>query len=141
MAPGARSKFDAPMIEPEVFRKQMYCIEESAYDIVVTFCSPLPSLCPWWCAMKIRKFSENKQIFKSERHELLFHEHLQFSNTLRHGSCTDCHQRFLAASQVSSSSFVSLLRLPHAFSRRGPVLVLLIIKLFRPSRTYFFKVG
>jgi len=24
---GARSKFGAPMFEPEVFRKQMYCIE------------------------------------------------------------------------------------------------------------------
>jgi len=28
MAPGARSKFGAPIFEPEVFRKQMYCIEE-----------------------------------------------------------------------------------------------------------------
>jgi len=27
MAPGARSKFGAPMFEPEVFRKQMYCTE------------------------------------------------------------------------------------------------------------------
>jgi len=27
MAPGARSKFGAPMFAPEVFRKQMYCIE------------------------------------------------------------------------------------------------------------------
>jgi len=30
MAAGARSKFGAPMFEPEVFRKQMYCIEESS---------------------------------------------------------------------------------------------------------------
>jgi len=29
MAPAARSKFDAPMFEPEVFRKQMHCTEES----------------------------------------------------------------------------------------------------------------
>jgi len=29
-----------PMFEPEVFWKQMYCIEESAYDIIVTFWSP-----------------------------------------------------------------------------------------------------
>jgi len=34
MAPGARSKFGALMFEPEEFRKQMYCIEESACDIV-----------------------------------------------------------------------------------------------------------
>ena len=27
MAPGARSKLGTPMIEPEVFRKQMYCTE------------------------------------------------------------------------------------------------------------------
>jgi len=29
MAPGAGSKFGALMLEPEVLRKQMYCIEES----------------------------------------------------------------------------------------------------------------
>jgi len=28
------------MFEPEVFRKQMYCIKESTYDIVVTFRRP-----------------------------------------------------------------------------------------------------
>ena len=39
MTPGARNKFGAPMLEPEAFRKQMYCIEESACDIV-TFWSP-----------------------------------------------------------------------------------------------------
>jgi len=32
MAPGARSKFGVPMFEPEFFRKQMYCIEESICD-------------------------------------------------------------------------------------------------------------
>jgi len=37
MAPRARNKFGAPTFEPDVFRKQMYCIEESPYDIVVTF--------------------------------------------------------------------------------------------------------
>jgi len=35
--PEARNKFGAPMFEPEVFRKQMYCIEESTCDIVGTF--------------------------------------------------------------------------------------------------------
>jgi len=34
---GARSKFAAPMFEPEVFRKQMQCIEESTCDNVGTF--------------------------------------------------------------------------------------------------------
>ena len=37
MAPEARSKFGAPMFEPEVFRKQMYYIEESTCGIVGTF--------------------------------------------------------------------------------------------------------
>jgi len=40
MAPGARSKFGTPMFEPKVFRKQMYCDEESTYDIVGTFWRP-----------------------------------------------------------------------------------------------------
>ena len=35
--PGARSKFDVPKFEPEVFRQQIYCIEESNCDIVGTF--------------------------------------------------------------------------------------------------------
>jgi len=37
LAPGARSKFETPKFEPEVFRKQMYCIEERTSDIVGTF--------------------------------------------------------------------------------------------------------
>jgi len=48
MAPGARSKFDAPMFETEVevFWKQMYCIEESTCDIVGLFGSPAAILRP-----------------------------------------------------------------------------------------------
>ena len=38
--PGARSKFGKPMFETGVFRKQMYCIEESTCDIVGTFLRP-----------------------------------------------------------------------------------------------------
>ena len=80
----------------------MYCFEKSAY-VIVTFwppaviwrpknCAPLPPSLRLWCyAIKIEKFSESKPIFKSERHE-----HLQFSNTIRHGSCTECQQRLLA---------------------------------------------
>jgi len=40
MASGARNKFDTPMFEPDVFRKQMYCIEESTWEIVRTFRCP-----------------------------------------------------------------------------------------------------
>jgi len=118
-------------------------------DIFVTFrppavirrpqnCAPFPPWLRFWCYTKIGKFSEKKQIFKSEGHELLFHEHLQFSNTIRHGSCTDYQHRLLATFQVSSCRFVSLLCLPHTFFRRGPVLVLLVIKLFRHSTSSLF---
>ena len=34
---GARGKFGAPMFALEIFRKQTYCIEESACDIAGTF--------------------------------------------------------------------------------------------------------
>ena len=67
MAPGTRSKFGAPMFEPEVFQKKIHCIEVLvSCDIVGTFqrsplsfgalivirrpgnCAPmLPSLRPW----------------------------------------------------------------------------------------------
>ena len=95
-------------------------------------CPLAPSLRLWCYAMKIGKFSESKQIFKSE--------HLQFSKTIRHGSCTDWQQRLLAAFQVSSCSFVSLPCLPHAFLRCGPVFVLLVKKHFGHSISNFFKV-
>jgi len=53
----------------------------------------------------------------SERHELLFHEHLQFSNTIRHGSCTDRQQMLQAAFQASSCSFcVTSVPAPRVFS-------------------------
>ena len=136
-----------PMFEPEVFRKQMYCFEKKCSwhcwnflaprsDSAPKYRAPLPPSLRLCCyAMKIGKFSENKQIFKSERHE-----YLQFSKTIRHGSCTDWQQRLLAAFQVSSCSFVSLQCLPHAFLRCGPVFVLLIIKHFGHSTSNFFKV-
>jgi len=46
MASGARSKFGAPMFEAEVFRKQIYCIEESTCDTVGTFWRPHSNLAP-----------------------------------------------------------------------------------------------
>jgi len=117
MVLGAWNKFGAPMFEPKVSGKQMHCFEKSAYDIVVTFgyqqwfgargiVSPCPPSLRLWCySLKSGTFSENKQIFKSERHELQFYEHLQFSNTTPHGSCTVCQHRLLATFQVSSCSF------------------------------------
>jgi len=43
MARGAKSKFGAPMFEPEVFQKQICCTEESTCDIVGTFRRPSQS--------------------------------------------------------------------------------------------------
>jgi len=40
MWPRAKNKFGAPMCEPELFRKQMYSIEESTCDIFGTFQHP-----------------------------------------------------------------------------------------------------
>jgi len=45
MAPGARRNFGAPVFEFEVFRKQMYGIEENTCDIVWTFWRPQQSFC------------------------------------------------------------------------------------------------
>jgi len=40
MGPRARGNFGTSMFEPEVFRKQMYSIEENTCDIVGTFLRP-----------------------------------------------------------------------------------------------------
>jgi len=118
------------------FRKQMYCFETSAYDIVVTFwppamiwrpgdCAPLLLSLRLWCySIKIRKFSENKQIFKFERHELLFRVHLQFSNTIayRMYRAQTVNKGYWRHFKFLRVVFVPLQILPHAFFRRGPVL-------------------
>ena len=51
MVPGAKSKFGALMFEPEDFRKQIHCIEESTYNIFWTFQRP-HSLCEVVCVCK-----------------------------------------------------------------------------------------
>jgi len=38
--PGAKSKLSAPMFEPTIIWKQMYCIKESTCDIAGTFQRP-----------------------------------------------------------------------------------------------------
>ena len=88
-----------------------------------------------WCVTKHGKFAENKQIFKSEPHLLVFHAHLQFSNKYGFGlvqTATKSYWRHFIF-------FVSLICLPHVLFRRAPVFVLLIIKLSLHS-TSFFKV-
>jgi len=41
MAPGARNKFGAFIFEPELFRKEIYCIEESTRDLLGLFGAPV----------------------------------------------------------------------------------------------------
>jgi len=43
MALGAKSKFRAPIFEPEVFQKKIYCTEGSTCDIVGNFRRPSQS--------------------------------------------------------------------------------------------------
>jgi len=70
------------MFEPEVFRKQMYCIEESTCDIVETFrrtgnCVPLTPLVaplhlakflPKYCALQKLIVYHHKTVFCYEPH-------------------------------------------------------------------------
>jgi len=80
----------------------MYRVEESAY-VIVTFwplqwfggiVPPCPLFSPLVMCKKIWKCTEKKQIFKSEPNGLLFHEHLQFSNTIRHGVAHTANKRY-----------------------------------------------
>ena len=119
-----------------LFGNKCTVLKQVLYDIVLTFWSPamirrpgncaalLPSLRLWCYSTKIRKFSENKQIFKSERHELLFREHLQFSNTIayRMDLAQTVNKGYWRQFKFLRVGFVSLQILPHAFFRRGPVL-------------------
>jgi len=50
MAPGAKSKFGAPIFEPEVFRKQMYCTE-----VLVTLLGLFGAPQPFGALMMIRR--------------------------------------------------------------------------------------
>jgi len=91
--------------------------------------------------MKIGNFSENKQIFKSERHVLLFHAHLQFSITVQHGMVL-----YRLPTKVTggiSFSFVHFLFHFYAWPMRFfdvDLCILLIIVFFRRSISYFYKV-
>ena len=78
MAPGARHKFGVPMFEPDVFRKQIYCIEESTCDIVGTIrrppqvlgahCSGIAPPCPLRYALGL--IVQNRQAVQSTRRSL-----------------------------------------------------------------------
>jgi len=52
MATEARSKFGAPVFEPEAFRKQIHCVEKSSWNTVGTFrhpghCGPFAFFIVW----------------------------------------------------------------------------------------------
>ena len=152
MVPRARKKFGAPMFEPEVFPKQMQCFEKYAHDIVVTFwqpvvnrrpgnCAPFPpSLRLWWYAIKTGKFTKINKF--SSPNVMNFYSMnicnfrtqygVNLAQTANKGYCR--HFRFLRVVFCVTSMPA------HTFFRRGPVLILLIIKLFRHSTSYFFKV-
>ena len=62
------------------------------------------------------------------------------SITIRHGFCTDCQQRILAAFRFFPCIFLSLLCLPYAFFfRREPVFVSLIINFFSTINKLVFQ--
>jgi len=63
--------------------------------------------------VKIGKFFDNKQIFNSEIMNF-YSMHICNFRT-QYGVGTGCQQRLLAAFQILSCIFVSLLCLPHAF--------------------------
>jgi len=50
MAPGERSKFDAPMIETDVFQKQMYCMKKVPVTLLGLFGAPIMTRRPGNCA-------------------------------------------------------------------------------------------
>ena len=64
MAPGARSKFGAPIFEPEFFRKQMYCVDESTCANFGTFRPAAmirrPGNCAPLCPLTWRSCAESK---------------------------------------------------------------------------------
>jgi len=71
---------------------------------------------------------------------LIFHVILQFSNSVRHDSGTDCQKSLLAEFRCFRVFLVPFLYLPHAFLWRGPVFLFLLLKFFRHSTSYFFKI-
>jgi len=128
--------------------KQLYCFEKSAYDIVVSMWPPqwfgargivLPSLRLWCYAIKIGKFSENKQSFKSYAMVVYSMNICNFRTQCGMDLAQTANKGYWRHFRFLRVVFVSLLCLPHAFFRRGPVFVFLIIKLFRHSTSYFFK--
>jgi len=50
MTPGARSKFGAPMFEPEVFRKQMHVLKKVLVTLLGLFGAPMVIQRPGNCA-------------------------------------------------------------------------------------------
>jgi len=129
MAPGARNKFGAPMFEPEVFRKQMYCYENSAY-VIVTFwslavirlprdCAHLPplvtSLVLFSYSIKIGKFSDNNKFSSPNVMNFYSINVCSFRTQYRMDLAQTDNKGYWQHFKFLRVAFVSLLRLPHSF--------------------------
>jgi len=96
MSLGARSEFGAPMFEPEVFRKQMCCIEESVVTFLGPFGAPAVIRRPGNCAPHPPVVT-----------------HLHRCKLLMHGLCVtvDIHVRVGASSPIMLDSIKFVLYL------------------------------
>ena len=101
---------------------------------------PCPlSLRLWWCAIKIRKIP--KIINFSIPNVMTFYSMNICNFRTQYGiGLAQTAKGYWRHFGLLRVVFVSFLCLSHAFLRRGPVFVLLIIKLFLHSTSYFFKV-
>ena len=141
------------MFEPEVFRKQMYCFENVPMTLLGLFALPPqwfgprgivppfpPSLRLWYYAIKIGKFSK----FTNFQVQTSWISLPWTSAIFEHNTAWILHRLPTKVAGWRHFSFlcvvfVSLLCLPQALFRRGPVFVLQIMKLFRHTTSYFLR--
>jgi len=103
-------------------------------------CPPCPLLLRlWWCAVKIGKIP--KIINVSVPNVMTFYSVniCNFRTQYGMGLAQTSNKGYWRHFGLLRVFFVSCLCLPHAFLRRGPVFVLLIIKPFRNWTSYFLK--
>ena len=124
--------------------------EKSACDIVMTFgdsapgelCRLSPSLRLWRYAIKSENFPKINKFSSPNVMNFYSMNICNFRTQSAYGMdlAQTANKRYCRHFKFLCVVFVSLLMLPHAFFRRGPVFVLLIIKIFRHSTSYFFEV-
>jgi len=111
MAPGARSKFGAPMLEPKIFRKRMYCIEESTCDTVGTFRrdphsfgAPIVIRCPGHCTPLVPS-SLTRCIRKLLRYDKAISQEGESKNYILHKS-TNCYSNTEVAMKKMNNTWL-----------------------------------